>query len=71
MVIEKDIPIPTKNGYKPRTEATRTFMEMDPKDSVKVLRIADLMSMQAAAKRTGRKMTYRKTDGGWRVWRVE
>lgn len=68
MVIEKGVPIPQKNG--PRSAVGRTVEQMEVNDSVLVDTVGKAQNLLKAGKVRGRKMTFRKVDGGWRIWRI-
>lgn len=69
MVIEKGVPIP--RPYRARTETSRLVGEMQPGDSLLVDTEDAGRNVKYMGKYRGFKMTMRKMEGGWRVWRVE
>lgn len=70
MEIEKCIPLPEgRNG--PRTEASKTAYRMVKGDSVLCNTHSEVETVVATIRVLGGRACRRKTDGGWRVWRVE
>lgn len=69
MVIEKDVPIPPKHARAQGVAATLSRMQKGDSfllDSEDACRHA-----HGVAKRNGMKITTRKVEGGWRVWKIE
>lgn len=67
--IEKGIPIPQR-GLKAEG-LTQKLMEMEIGDSIKLDTAVMASNAQTRGPRLGLRFTYRKVDGGWRVWLVE
>jgi hypothetical protein len=67
--IDKGIPMPEeRSGW---GKFGNTIREMEVGDSVLVTEQRDVPNLQASAKRIGLRMTSRKVEGGWRVWRIK
>ena len=67
--IDKGIPMPERrSGW---GKFGNTVREMEVGDSVLVTERGDVPNLQASARRIGLRMTSRKVEGGWRVWRVK
>lgn len=66
--IEKDIPVPNIAG---RGRTKYPFHELEVGDSLFSESISIRQAAYAFARRKGIKVTVRKTDNGYRVWRIE
>lgn len=64
--IDKGIPMP--EGW---SKFGNTIREMEVGDSVLLTDQRDVSNLQSSAKRIGLRMTSRKVEGGWRVWRIK
>jgi len=66
--IEKNIPIPARKGW---GKFHDTIHSMEIGDSVLLTEQRDVANFMSVGKRVGLKMSSRKVDGGWRVWRIQ
>lgn len=67
MKIEPDIPVPEKRRY---TRVAETIAAMRPGDSVLLDDEWAAGNFSKAIRARGMQSTMRKTEGGWRVWRL-
>ncbi len=65
--IDKNVPIETINRSKHKT----TIDKMETGDSVQFWKINKARSFQTVINRHGFHSAMRKTDDGWRVWKLE
>ncbi len=63
--IDKGIPVPARAHPSSRLAAL-----MRSGDSALVSNLKDANRLRAAIQREGAKVSYRKVDGGYRVWRL-
>lgn len=68
LLIEKGVPIPKRAGWSKYSKAIR---EMEVGDSVFVTEQKEVCNLQSTSYRLGIRMSSRKVDGGWRLWRIE
>lgn len=68
--IEKGVPIPAfkSAGW---GKFGKTVHEMEVGDSVLVTGQNDVCNLQTQGRRLGLRMSSRKVEGGWRVWRIK
>lgn len=67
--IEKNVPMPSGNPGRRRSEATKVFDRMEVGDSI-VGTAKDRSSVNQYAKKIGRAVTARqRADGTYRIWR--
>lgn len=71
MNVEKGVPIPPKGNTRARSEMSKAVISMGINDSFVVRTPEEATSALCAFRYYGRKGTYRKTETGWRVWRIE
>lgn len=66
--IEKGVPIPKREGW---SKYSKTIREMEVGDSVFVTQQKEACNFHTTSYRLNVRMSSRKVDGGWRVWRVK